>query len=216
MFATFWSYLNGKSDSAVVKDAAKASELVLCYLSSNDDTLSGICKKAEDSRSEKEIRSNFKKVNRVMLYFQSEVKGKDDFYTTKRCLKELGISKMLSECLDNSTTLREALELWKTNIAMDVSAKVKKREKEKDLNEDFDHELIKRFFARPPCPARSLKRSYKESTSKALTVRDSSLGRHEVMKGDRKRVRMNRPEYEEYSIRRRKNINKKDYDIMRS
>ena len=209
MFATIWSYLNGKSDSAVVKDAAKASELVLCYLSSNGDTLSGICKKAEDSRSEKEIRSTFKKVNKVMLYFQSEVKGKDDFYIIKRCLQELGISKMLSECLDNATTLREALKLWKTNIAMDVSAKVKKREKEKHLNEDFDYELIKRFFARPPSPARSLKRSYKESTSKALTGRDSSLGRHEVMISDRKRVRMNRPEYERHSIRGGENIKRR-------
>ena len=69
MFATFWSYLNGKSDSAVVKDAAKASELVLCYLSSNGDTPSGISKKAEDSTCEKEMRSAFKRVNNVMLYF---------------------------------------------------------------------------------------------------------------------------------------------------
>ena len=167
----------------MLKDAAKATEMTSYLLKTNGDTLRGICNKTESARCLEEVKCNFQKVNQVMLYFLSDVKGKDGFWAIKRCLEELGISKRLSECLEKASSLREALEMWKTNIVIDISVKVKRREKERVLNEDFDNGLISRFLTCPRSPARSLKRSLKESTFKA-DERMTERKRAKVSKGE--------------------------------
>ena len=199
-----WFRLSGQPDVGMLKDAAKASEMASDFLKTNGDTLGGIFNKTESARCLEEVKCNFHKVNQVMLYFLSEVKGKDGFWAIKRCLEELGISKRFSECLEKASSLREAIEMWKTNIVMNISVKVKRREKERVLNEDFDNELISRFLTCPTSPAPSRKRSLKESTFKA----DERMT-------ERKRAKLSKGEYYVESRRRENNFDEKDYHIMR-
>ena len=82
-----------------------------------------------------------------MIVFLADVKLRNRFEIVKHCLKELGVSGRIAGLIQRASSLREALEEWKTEIAAEVSKKQRIRCREQFLTSVFDEQLIRGVFS---------------------------------------------------------------------
>ena len=137
-----------KADEALLQDAERTSAKALRILKRQGKTLTEVFHTAEHADSVEEVRSSFNLVNEVMMVFLADVRLRNNFGTITHCLKELGMTGRLAWFVERSSSLREALEEWKTEIASEVSKKQRIRGREQRLTYEFDEELIRGLFAK--------------------------------------------------------------------
>ena len=151
------------TDESVLGEIEKASLMTLGLLKTQGKALIDIFRMAEAAQSVKELTSIFDSVNQVMLLFLSDVHGHNSFKFTKRWLEDLGVTPSFARSLQRASSLREAIEEWKTEIMDDLSSKFESRAREQRLSETFDREMIERFFPRQQPHTTSLKRNRSRS-----------------------------------------------------
>ena len=144
------------ADKGLLQDVERASAKALRVLKAQGKTLAEIFEIAEDADSEEELTSSFDIVNEVMMVFLSDVKVRNRFGLIKQCLEELGVTARFTGFLQRGSSLREAIEEWKTEIANKVSNKQRVRAREQRLNNEFDKELNRRLFPNSTPQALSL------------------------------------------------------------
>ena len=146
------------TDESVLSEIEKASVRALGLLKTQGKALIDIFWIAEHAQSVKKLTSTFDSVNQVMLLFLSDVQGHNSFIFIKRWLQDLGVTPSFARSLQRATSLREAIEQWKTEIMEELSSKMESRAREQLLSENFDRELTERFFSRQKPQTTSLKR----------------------------------------------------------
>ena len=139
----------------IVKRASAKAERVL---KRQGKTLFEVLLMTEDADSVEEVISSFNLVNEVMLVFFSDVILRNRFGMIKQCLQKLGVTAKFAGFLQRASSLREALEDWKTNIATDASNIQRFRISEQRLNNDFDEKLKRRLSPNSPPQASLSKR----------------------------------------------------------
>ena len=144
------------ADNGLVEDVKRASAKALRVLEAQGKSLVEIFEIAEDADTEEELTSSFDNVNEVMMVFMADVKVRNRFVLIKQCLEELGAPARFGGFLGRASSLREAIEEWKTEIASEVSKKQRIRAREQRLNNEFDKELKKRLFPKSRTEALSL------------------------------------------------------------
>jgi hypothetical protein len=145
------------TDESVLSEIQKASVRALGLLKIQGKALIDIFWMAEHAQSVMELTSTFDSMNQVMLLFLSDVQGHNRFIF-KRWLEDLGVTPSFARSLQRATSLREAIEQWKTEIMVELSRKMESRAREQLLSENFDRELTERFFSRQKPQTTSLKR----------------------------------------------------------
>ena len=76
---------------------------------------------AENSENVQDLTSAFDRINQVLLGFLADEKGNNRFIIIKSNLFDLGVTPSFSVHLQRASSLREALEDWKFEIANVVS-----------------------------------------------------------------------------------------------
>ena len=146
------------ADEGLLQNVERASAKAVRVLKTQGKTLSEVMLMAEYADSVEEVTSSFNLVNEVMLVFYSDLIIRNRFGMIKQCLKKLGVTARFAGFLQRASSLREALEEWKTKVATYVSNMQRFRLSEQRLNNDFDEELKRRLFSNSAPQAPLLKR----------------------------------------------------------